>query len=53
MRRQTHILHQYFQLKSGHAVTGTILKSIGKTESNRFWECDSTSRIDVNHIKFR
>lgn len=52
MQRQTYVSHQYFQLKSGHAVTDTFLRYIENRGNGRCWECDFRSQIDVHHIMF-
>lgn len=43
------ISHIYFQLKSGHTVTGTYLRRMGRAGSNQYWECTSHVRMDVHH----
>lgn len=43
---------RYFQLKSGHAVTGAFLRRIGKRDSDRCWDCTSRTRMDVHHVMY-
>lgn len=44
------ISRRYFWLKSGHAVTGTYLHLIGKTQSNRCWDFTSRARMDIHNF---
>lgn len=50
MKAAVYVSRRYFQLKSGQAITGTYLRHIGKTETDKWWECTSQARIDTHHV---
>lgn len=41
---------RYYQLKTGHALTGTHLKRIKAIEDDRCWLCDNGDRQTVSHL---
>lgn len=46
------VFHRYFQLKSRHTVTETILTSIEKAESDRCRKCTFHTRMDIHQALF-
>lgn len=52
IQRAAKVSRQYFQFKSRYAVIGMYLQCIGKTETNRCWECTLLAPMDTHHILF-
>lgn len=52
IERTAQVSRRYFQLNLGHAVIGTYLGPIGKTETNQCWESSSRAWMDMHHILF-
>lgn len=50
---KVHIARVYYLLMSGHTVTDTYLKLIGRRDSEQCWECNLPARMDIDNMLFR
>lgn len=52
MEETVQVSRRYLQLKLGNVVTGAYLQYIGRSETDRHWECTSRAEMETRHQLF-